>query len=272
MRSSVVWAVSVALVAPASDVWAQQAETFEAVIARAAAKYEAKDYAGAIEEFKRAYEIKQVSNLLYNIARTYEKMGKFEEALEYYDRFVNEPEVSVEARTDALARLKALREVVALRKAEAQERAKAEEAKRQAEEEARKKAEEEARKKAEEEARKKAEAAKPRPEADYTMSYIFLGAGGAALIGSGVFAFLASGSHADFEDATTLEARRDAASSGKTQSLVADSLLGVGVVLAAVGVVFFVMSSSEEGAAKTTLRMMPEVGADGAAVRLRLDF
>ena len=256
-----VWAlVHPGMVSPAA---AQEAETFEVVIARAQERYGAEDYEGAIEDFKRAYEIKKVSNLLYNIARTYEKLGKFEEALTYYERFVNEPEVAVEARTDAIARLKALREVVALRREEA-------EAKRKAEEEAKRAAEEAARR--DEEERKRAEAAKPKPEPDRTMSYVFLGAGGVALVGSGVFAFLASSAHADFEEAGTLDDRRAAASSGETYSLAADGMLVLGVTLAAVGVVFFVIAEPEEGAAGTTLRVMPAVGADGAAVRLRLDF
>jgi tetratricopeptide (TPR) repeat protein len=267
----VVWTLALCLSAGVASqpvgmgrAWAQQAESFEAVMARAGERYEAKDYAGAIEDFKRAYEIKPVSNLLYNIARTYEKLGQFEEAVTYYERFVNEPEVSVEARTDALARLKALREVVALRKQEADAKRKAEEDKL--------KAEEAARKAAEEEERRKKLAALPPPKPDRTMSYIFMGAGGLALVGSGVFALMASGAHGDFEDAATLADRRSAASDGQTYSVVADSLLGVGVVLAAVGVVFFFTAEPEQGEAATTLRVMPAVGADRAAVQLRLDF
>src|SRR5690554_1256977 len=78
--------------------------------------FAAKNYVEAAEAFERAYELKPVPNLLYNIGRAREKLGEFERANEVYTKFVTQPDVELKARQDALQRIKTLQEVIALQK------------------------------------------------------------------------------------------------------------------------------------------------------------
>lgn len=53
------------------------------------------DYEGAIPEFQAAFEIKATTGALYNIAKCYEKMARYEEAIDYYQRYIDlDPKVS----------------------------------------------------------------------------------------------------------------------------------------------------------------------------------
>ena len=50
-------------------------------------KYKAGDYESAIEEFRAAFDIKAAPAPLYNIAKSYENMGRYEEAADYYQQY-----------------------------------------------------------------------------------------------------------------------------------------------------------------------------------------
>lgn len=50
-------------------------------------KYDAADYAGAVESFKASYDLLGDSRLLYNIAVCYDRLDRFDEALEYFARY-----------------------------------------------------------------------------------------------------------------------------------------------------------------------------------------
>jgi tetratricopeptide (TPR) repeat protein len=57
--------------------------------------YSRGDYEGAIEEFKAAFDIKPAGGALYNIAKAYEKMTRYEEAIDYYQQYLDlDPNVS----------------------------------------------------------------------------------------------------------------------------------------------------------------------------------
>ncbi len=47
------------------------------------------DYEGAIEEFKAAFDIKASQAALFNIAKSYEKMGRYEEAIDHYTQYLD---------------------------------------------------------------------------------------------------------------------------------------------------------------------------------------
>lgn len=238
-------------------VMAQTSKEIEAqyneLVASASGKYEAGDIDGAIEDFKKAYALRKEPNILYNIGRLYEEQGKFEEAKTQYEQFVGLPGIELESRKDALERIKTLREILEMRKKE-------EEEKRRKEEEERKKNEPPV-------------VVKPKAEADYTMAYIFLGTGVGALAGAGVVGFLADGAHTDFEEATTLDDRRAAASSGKTLSGVADGLLIGGAVLTTLGVIFWATASPQEEKPQTSgATLLPSIGPGGASVTYSVSF
>lgn len=67
------------------------------------------DYGGALKEFEEAYAYKQASAVLYNIGVTLEKLGREDEALDVYQRYLatTPPQTrvtEVQQRIDALKR------------------------------------------------------------------------------------------------------------------------------------------------------------------------
>ena len=75
--------------------------------------YNARNYRAAIEKFVEAYAIDHDPNLLFNIARAYEKLGEVDAAIEKYEAFVAAPGADTEGRLKAkasLAELEALRQ------------------------------------------------------------------------------------------------------------------------------------------------------------------
>lgn len=53
----------------------------------ATAKYDAADYAGAVTSFKSSFDLLGDPRLLYNIAVCYDRLDRFDEALEYFARY-----------------------------------------------------------------------------------------------------------------------------------------------------------------------------------------
>lgn len=70
--------------------------------------YSAGDYEGAIAEFKAAFDIKAATGALYNIAKCYEKMGRYEDAIDYFQQYMDlEPNASDRADIEeSIKRLK----------------------------------------------------------------------------------------------------------------------------------------------------------------------
>lgn len=243
---------------PAAGEDSNQAE-YDALIEIATERYAEKDYEGAIAAFKKAYETQPSEpNILYNIGRLYEKTGDFESAIDYYERFVNEPDIDIDARQDAVARIKTLREVLKMREEK----------------------EKPADKEKPEEKEKLEETDKtvvvtppqpePTPERKLGLPITFLALGGASLAAGGAFTYLTNQSSQAAEDATTLEDLRTANDQGTTRALLADSFFVAGGVLAAVGVVFLVRSGSSDSEGKAQLS--PILDRNGAGMGLTVSF
>jgi len=224
----------------AQDDSSQEDAEFNRLTAEASKNFEAGRYDAAAGLFMKAYEIKPVSNILYNVGRVYEKAGDLEKALDHFERFVKAPNVEQAARQDAIERIKTIREVLALEAPKEEPNATA-----------------------------KVEPA-PKAAPDHTLSYILLGAGGVTLVTSGVMAFLASSANTDFENATTLSDRRDAADSGETFSIVSDSLLITGVVLTGVGAVLYFTAG--EGEQATAIKLGPTFDAHSVGLGLEMNY
>jgi tetratricopeptide (TPR) repeat protein len=243
----------------ASDDSADVDARYKALTQKAAKAYADEDYKRALTLFEQAYELKQVPNLRYNMGRIEEKRGRFNESIAHYETFVGLAGVDIKARKDALDRLSTLREVVALRdKGEA-----VDEAKVDAESEDRKLA-----------AANRAQNDKSaRIERDYTLTYITLGLALASYGTSGYFALQARQANSDFDDATTRAARREAASSGQTSSIVADSMLGLGAVMTGLSIYFFLSpSETETRPDQTAMELSPQIGPDGAGMSFSVQF
>lgn len=64
------------------------ADNFEQQFRRGLSLYDKKQYEPAIEAFLAAYEIRQLPRVLLNIAQVYRKIGRSEDALTYYERYL----------------------------------------------------------------------------------------------------------------------------------------------------------------------------------------
>jgi competence ComEA-like helix-hairpin-helix protein len=110
---TLVMAPAVAAAAPPAPI--QTAEpSFDQLVKQGQKKFEAKDYDGALELFEEAYAIKPTANLLYNIARMYESLGQFQDAIDHYKKFLVAPDIDIQIRQEALERIKTLDEVIKL--------------------------------------------------------------------------------------------------------------------------------------------------------------
>jgi tetratricopeptide (TPR) repeat protein len=112
-RVALIVALVVTLVgAPTSGVRAQGAKTVaeqvEQMSAQGVALYQAGDFSGALIQFRAALALQPVGNLLFNIARTLERLGRNEEALAYYRQFVAAPDAEPGPAAKARARVLAL--------------------------------------------------------------------------------------------------------------------------------------------------------------------
>ncbi len=101
-----------------------------------------------------------------------------------------------------------------------------------------------------------------------TVSWIVMGVGGAAVVGGGIAAILASSAHGDFEDcggdagcARTQE-EVDLADDVRSKALATDVLLGVGVGIAAAGAALYFLSGDDAPSASggATLVVAPASG------------
>lgn len=76
-----------------------------------AALYDQRDYRRAVERFLRAYAADPDPNLLFNIARCYEKMGDKDAAIEKYEEFVSLPGADTQGKSRAHQSLAALKQL-----------------------------------------------------------------------------------------------------------------------------------------------------------------
>ncbi len=90
----------------------QQAQS-DALIQEAVEHYSAQRYKEAVECFKQANKILKEPELLFNIARSYEKMSNKREAIAWYERFLEAPGTIRDLRTRALDSIEVLHREIA---------------------------------------------------------------------------------------------------------------------------------------------------------------
>jgi tetratricopeptide (TPR) repeat protein len=99
-----------------------RAESPEAEVERLASEavnaYKGADYKRAVELLQKAYDIRQVPALLYNMAKAYDKLGDVENAYDAYHKYADSAAADPKLKARAEARVAALNE---LRKKKKQE-------------------------------------------------------------------------------------------------------------------------------------------------------
>src|SRR5690348_4833334 len=108
-------ALGVALASPAAHAEPPSSDAEAARIAElneaGARAYNGRNYRAAIEKFVEAYAIDHDPNLLFNIARSYEKLGEVDAAIEKYEAFMAAPGADTEGRLKAKASLAELQKL-----------------------------------------------------------------------------------------------------------------------------------------------------------------
>lgn len=238
---------------PATDV-AREVETLSRQGSQA---YRDRDYAQAIRMFEQAYALESVPNLLYNIAKCYEKMERWDDAIRFYEKFLISPDVETDARQSALERIQTLRGI-------SQSGRVAEPA--------------------------PAERPMPTPSVGDSSgahggtsragAYAALGFGAGFLAAGGVFGWLASQSEQEFTT-TSVERptqREQLASQGKSRALVADGLYVAGALGTVIGAVLLLRASDDgepsvQGAGTEARAPRVDLAGPGdVGVRLSLSF
>jgi len=234
----------------------------EKLATEGAQAFQNKEYAKAIEKFEAAYKIEEIPNLLYNIAKCYEKLEKYDEAIKNYKKFVFSENIAGDARKDAYESIERLEKI--------QEFAKKE---KDAE---RRRKEEEAASKDEKKDDRVAEQPKVKlVEPDHTVAYILGGTGVAFIAGGVVLGLMANNQHSSFESGETTQARRDAAQKGEQFALFADIGFGVGAAALITGVVLWAVASPEEvvvDEGASAGRLQPYWSPQAAGLNYQLTF
>ncbi len=245
-------------------------EEVAAINDQAVEAFKNKEYEKAAELFKQAYELKPEPNYLFNIGRVYEQAGDMKNAVEFYTRFLRQPEVDLKAREVALERRRVLTAVLdetepGWNKTEEDEPPEDEPP------------EDDGGAQDEPPPKETPPADEPPPEPKKPnklriAGYSLLGVGGAALIGGAVFAGVASSNKNELDDLNTLGARDDAISRGKRNALIADVLFLSGTVIALTGLTLVLVSLKKKPKASARATIAPALGPHGGGASAVIRF
>lgn len=244
IRSGIALLTVAASVGWFSDAAAQD-DAFNAKVQEAMNHYRAKQYSQAIEKFEAAYAIREQPELIYNIARAYEKSLKRDDAIRTYERFLALPGTTADLRAKALQALNALRREQRL-----------------------------------EEQSKNPPAgpsgtgmtagptgggviAQPPPPKDRTLEWSLIGGGAAVTAVGAVFGVLALSGQSELDDLKAdrapLTQQNDKVDEVNRNALIADIGIGVGLVAAGTGLVLMLVDGGNDQVA-----IAPAIGSDSA--------
>jgi len=91
----------------------------ERLASEAVSAYKGADYKRAVELLQKAYDIRQVPALLYNLAKAYDKLGDIDHAYDAYRQYANSAAADPKLKVRAEARVAALNEARRKKAAEA---------------------------------------------------------------------------------------------------------------------------------------------------------
>jgi hypothetical protein len=230
-------------------------------------QYAEGDYEGAVRAFEKAYQLSKQPALKYNLANAYERLARYEEALDALKGY--EPHAPPDQRDVIKRRIGKLRERVEQQNAE---RAKSTTS--------------------EQPPAESGQAAPPPPHEQPAapgaslstespppvLGYVLIGVGALGIGAGTFFGIRALGSKSDAEElcvenAGALrcpESASDSLSSNTRSAVIADVSIGVGLVAAAVGTYLVIKSKSAESATSAQLRAA--AGPRGGSLSLQGTF
>lgn len=235
---------------PTTGIEDAREETFKRHVTAGIEAFTAERFGEALEAFQAARAIREVPNLVFNVARCFEKLGRNEEAITAFERFLALPGSEASERTRALKHLQALRDEVALRAARDPGSAPvrvpvADDVL----------------------ADPGISARQPSAGRSRALEWTLIGIGGAALVTAGVFGGLALAEYDKFGEATARSDQESHQDSVRTYALVTDITLGVGLASVVTGtVLFFALGDGEPVAA------VPTGGADWFGIAAQGSF
>jgi tetratricopeptide (TPR) repeat protein len=218
----------------------------DALNAAAVQAFRDRDFDGAIALFNRAYELDPQPNFLFNIGRVYEEKGDLPNAIKYYQQFVKQPGVDLEARETALTHLKALKATLA----ELEEDKRGNDPTAPTGDQVDKPEPED-------------DAAKAKKKRLRTAGYSLLGVGGGVLVIGAVFEGLAISKSKKAEDEPLVDNKLSMRQEAKGRANVGDALVVTGAVLAATGLVLVLvtLAKNKRGKGSGRTAFAPTFGA-----------
>jgi tetratricopeptide (TPR) repeat protein len=263
------WIVVLALLCCAPFTAEASRARIDQLVKDAQRHYQAGRYLESAEASKQAFALQPNAQHLYNIARAYDQANELDQALDYYQRYIDSPggtDPTLLKRAalsmDRLRGLVAQRDEAQKREAEEQARLaqKAQAERERADQEAEAKARAEQALEAQQQA-----AAEARARARARNRTLALVAGGVAVAGLGTgtgFGLSARSARSAFDGADTVAQKQTFEDQTRFRSRVADASFGVGVVAAVVAVLLYPRSEAEPGTSV-------DVGPGGASVQVR---
>lgn len=212
---------------------------FDQLVRSAVQHYEANESRAAIADLQRAYAMRPLPRLLYNLGRAHEQAGEFGTAADYYRRFLaTNPDAEAAAVTQEALGVAERRQAAATEaERQQQEARRAEEERALAAERAR--AAEAERQRLEDARRHGAMVLAPRRVT--TPVIVLWGLAGAGVIAGSVLGGLALSSHNDWAASHQGDARASAYDSGTALGLGTDIAFGTALVSGAVGLILYLV-------------------------------
>ncbi len=251
MRIWISAVVAAAVVTTSVPAHAQQDTEFRSLVDRGMRAYQSRQYDVAIQAFESAFALRPEPELIYNVARAYEKSLNGDKAIETYERFLRLQGTTAELRAKALASVEALR---------TEQRARAR-ARRRPAEAAPPPSPPPAPAAARRTPVEVRQASPPTPR-NRALEWSLIGGGAAIAAAGGVFAILAAMDNSEFDDSTNRAEQQDLKDSVERNALIADVLVPVGLVAAGVGVALFLINPDED----ESVALSPLLTGDGGGV------
>lgn len=249
--------LALALSAPVTPVAAQSGEAagesdgFQDALDAALADYEGRRYEQAAAGFQAAFEIRAEPELMYNIARSYERALRREEAVTAYDRFLQLPGTTSEMRSRALTARNSLQAELAAMAGPA-EPAPTEPVQAATTQES---------------ARRHGDASDDGGGGGGDLApvgWVLVGLGVAAIAVGAVFGGVALASNDEFNATTDRDDQLRLQSEVRRYALLTDILIGTGAGVTIAGIVFLIVdlasTSSSTERAEQELELQPVVG------------